>query len=104
MLSLQVRSNSKLHRLLSTRDLALSVNARSPEEKVKVLILRDLLRLDWQVSFQANRVSLTPPASYDKEVIRASMEVKRREQIQKHSSWLKSHSHLALRNLACGID
>ena len=104
MLSLQVRSNSKLHRLLSTRDLALSVNARSPEEKVKMLILRDLLRLDWQVSFQSNRVSLTPPASYDKDVIRASLEIKRQEQIQRNSTWLKNHIHLAQKNLACGVD
>lgn len=104
MLSLQVRSNSKLHRLLSTRDFALSVNACSPEEKVKLLILRDLLRLDWQVSFQSNRVSLTPPASYDKDVIKASMEIKRQEQIQKNSIWVKSHIHFAQANLAHGVD
>jgi hypothetical protein len=104
MLSLQVRPNSQLHRLISTRDFALTVNARSPEEKVKVLILRDLLRLDWQVSFQSNKVSLTPPATYDKDVIKDSMEIKRQEQIQTNSSWLSSHLHLARTNLGIGAE
>ena len=102
MLSLQVRSNSKLHRLISARDFTFSIDTRSPEEKVKVLILRDLLRLDWQVSFQSNRVSLTPPASYDKDVIRSSMEIKRQEKIHKNSGWLAAHLHLAQTNLADG--
>lgn len=104
MLSFQVRSTSKLHRLLSAGDVALPVEARSPEEKVKLLVLRDLLRLHWQMSFQSNSVSLTPPASYDKEVVRTSMEIKRQEQLQKHSNWLSNHSHLAVDNLACGND
>lgn len=104
MLSLRVRSNSKLHQLLSTRDLALSVNARSPEEKVKLLIFRDLLRLDWQVSFQTNKVSLTPPSSYDKDVIKASMTIKRQEQIEKNSIWINNHIHFAQENLAHGGD
>lgn len=104
MLSLRVRSNSKLHKLLSTRDLTLSVNTCSPEEKVKVLVLRDLLRLDWQVSFQSNKVTLTPPVSYNKDVIRASMEIKRQEQIQNNYSWISNHIHLAHANLTCGVD
>ncbi len=102
MLSLQVRSNSKLHRLISTREFGLSIDARSPEEKVILLILRDLLRLDWQVSFQSDQVNLTPPASYDKNVIRASMEIKRQEQIHKKAKWLDSHLYLAQSNLANG--
>jgi hypothetical protein len=102
MLSLQVRSNSKLHRLISTREFGLSIDARSPEEKVILLILRDLLRLDWQVSFQSDQVNLTPPALYDKNVIRGSMEIKRQEQINKKAKWLGSHLYLAQSNLTSG--
>ncbi|MGA3286738.1 MAG: Druantia anti-phage system protein DruA [Bacteroidota bacterium] len=102
MLSIKVRSNSQFHRLRTTRDYALSLNARSLEEKTKLLVLRDLLRLDWQVNFDSDSVLLTPPVEYDKEIIRASMDVKRQEQILKHSDWLKKHIHLAHRNLAFG--
>lgn len=104
MLSLKVRSNSKIHRLISTRDYSLSVETNSPEEKVKMLIFRDLLRLGWQVTNQSNKVSITPPAVYNKEVIRASMEIKRQEQIQKYSDWIDNHLPLVKDNLAKGVD
>jgi hypothetical protein len=102
MLSLKIKSNSQLQRLLSNQDFDLSLNTRSPEEKVILLILRDLLRLEWQVNFKANRVSLSPPAKYDKDVIKESMQIKRQEQIQINSIWLKNHLHLAQANLAAG--
>jgi hypothetical protein len=102
MLSIKIRSNSQFHRLRNTKDYALSLNARSLEEKTKLLILRDLLRLDWQVNFKSNNVTLTPPVEYNKEVIRASMDIKRQEQILKHSDWLNNHLHLAQENLAAG--
>ncbi len=104
MLSLQVRSNSKLHQLIASRDFSLSVSARSLEEKVKMLIFRDLLRLGWEMNVQPKKVSLTPPASYDKDVIKASMEIKRQEQIERNSVWVRSHIHLAQANLAHGAD
>ncbi len=102
MLSLQVRRNSKLQQLLSTRDYGLPITTRSPEERVKILILRDLLRLDWQVTFEANRVTLAPPVSYTKEVIKTSMHFRREEQIYKNASWIKDHINLARENLATG--
>ena len=104
MLSLQLRSNSRIRRLLSAQGIPLTVNATSLEEKVKLLILRDLLRLGWQMDLQSNKVDLTPPASYDKAIIRASMEIKRQEQIQKNISWITSHISVAKQNLANGSD
>ena len=69
-----------------------------------MLILRDLLRLNWEVTFQPSKVTLTPPSAYDKKVIRASMDIKRQEQIEKNSAWLSTHTHFALENLASGVD
>ena len=104
MFTLHVRRSSPIHQLISTKDFTLSVDTQSPEEKVKVLILRDLLRLDWQMSLRSNRVSLAPPSSYSKDIIRASMEVKRQEQLRKHSRWLDAHHSIAQKSLAYGTD
>src|SRR3972149_10115074 len=100
MLSLKIKSNLQLQQLISKQDFDLSLNTRSPEEKVILLILRDLLRLDWQVNFKANRVTLSPPEKYDKDIIKESMQIKRQEKIQKNSIWLKNHLYLAQANLA----
>ena len=69
-----------------------------------MLILRDLLRLNWEVTFQPSKVTLSPPSAYDKKVIRASMDIKRQEQIENNSAWLSTHAHLAPENLASGVD
>jgi Domain of unknown function (DUF4338) len=83
-----------------TNDLA--VQTDSLEEKVTILILRDLLRLGWDASFQRNKVVIRPPETYDKQVIRNSMEVKRQESISSHKIWIDKHIDLARRNLVDG--
>lgn len=74
------------------------------EEQVKILILRDLLRLNWQVSFQKNKVEVIPPAHYDKETIRQSMSVRRNEVIAKNRQWIDKHIEWARQNLANGYE
>jgi hypothetical protein len=81
-----------------------SVYTRSPEEKVRLLIVRDLLRLGWEMNFQANRVLIKPPVNYDKKVIKDSMQVKREESLAKHAEWIKKHLPIATENLASGVD
>ncbi len=72
------------------------------EDKVKALILRDLLFLNWKADFRTDKVTLTPPSTYDKEIVRASMSIKRREKIHRHALWLDAHSNFASENLASG--
>ena len=102
MLSLQVKPKSNIHRFLSQQDLDLSLPTRTPEEKVTLLILRDLLRLGWQATFSSDRVTIIAPTSYDKDVIKSSMQIKRQEQIFKKSDWISAQLPIARMNLTEG--
>jgi hypothetical protein len=104
MLDIRFRPNSTIHRLISQQGEDFSVCTRSPEEKVRLLIVRDLLRLGWEMNFQANRVLIKPPANYDKKTIKDSMQVKREESLAKHAEWIKKHLPIANQNLADGVD
>jgi hypothetical protein len=102
MLDLQVRHREPLRQLLAADVGNASIQTISTEERVKLLIIRDLTRLGWQTDFNGNRVTIAPPAAYDKQTIRASMEIRRQELLQKHSVWIKDHIGLAVKNLAPG--
>jgi hypothetical protein len=104
MLDILFRPNSTIHRLISQQGEDFSVCTRSPEEKVRLLIVRDLLRLGWEMNFQDNRVLIKPPANYDKKTIKDSMQVKREESFAKHAEWIKKHLPIANQNLADGVD
>lgn len=84
--------------------IRLDVSGRSLEEQVKVMILRDLLRLNWQVNFHKNRIEVIPPAYYDKEVIKQSMSIRRSEIISRDRGWIEKHLDRARRNLAHGYQ
>src|SRR3989344_6739799 len=75
-----------------------------PEEKVKLLILRDLLRLNWKINFGDNKIIVTPPKKYDKDTIRKSMSHKRIESIQKNVDWIKKNLEFARANLSNGEE
>ena len=102
MLDFQLRRNSPLLKILSEQATDFSIQTRSPEERVRILIVRDLLRLGWEMNFRANRVLIKPPPSYDKEVIRDSMQIKRQESLLKNAKWIRQHLDLARQNLANG--
>jgi hypothetical protein len=102
MLSIPFRRNSHLHKLLSDQGAVFSIGSKSPEEKVRLLIVRDLMRLGWEITFKANSVLITPPAFYDKQIVKDSMQVKRQESLVKHAAWIKEHAELARQNLADG--
>lgn len=76
----------------------------SIEEKVKLLIIRDLFRLGWQVQTNRERVIIVPPINYDKETIRQSMAIRRNEILQKNKKWINAHIELGRKNLANGTD
>jgi hypothetical protein len=102
MLDIRFRPNSTIHKLIAQQRKDFLVCTRSPEERVKLLIVRDLLRLGWEMNFQANRVLIKPPTYYDKKVIKDSMQVKREESLTKNAEWIKKHLLLASQNLADG--
>lgn len=104
MLDIRFRPNSTIHELVAQQGEGFSVCTRSPEEKVRLLIVRDLLRLDWEMNFQANRILIKPPSIYDKKVIKDSMQVKRKESLAKHAEWIKKHLPIVNQNLANGND
>lgn len=102
MLNIPFRRNSQLHKLLSDKEAEFSIGSKSPEEKVRLLIVRDLMRLGWEITFKANSVLITPPPFYDKQIVKESMQIKRRESLAKHAEWIKDHEELAQKNLADG--
>ena len=104
MLAVKFRRNSQLHRLLSTQQTDFIIGTRSAEERVKLLIVRDLLRLGWEIRFKSDEVLITPPISYDKQVVRDSMQIKRKVTLLKHAGWIKDHAELARRNLVDGRE
>lgn len=81
-----------------------NISVCSYEERVKLLIIRDLQRLGWSLDFSKDLIQLTPPQFYDKEVIRRTMSFKREELINDNKEWIKKNIQLAIQNLADGRD
>ena len=102
MLNIPFKRNSHLHKLLSDQGTVLSIGSKSPEEKVRLLIVRDLMRLGWGIIFKSNSVLINPPAFYDKQIVKDSMQIKRLESLEKHAEWIKENAGLAQQNLVDG--
>lgn len=82
-----------------------SVKTRSLEERIILLLVRDLLRLGWQVSPTAQTAfELVPPSSYEKAVVKEAMAYSRNEIIQDKKDWIDNHIELGRSNLAYGKD
>ena len=82
----------------------LEINCKDLEEKVRLLIFRDLFRLGWSWQTVDNSIVCTPPEFYDKAIIKKAMSIKRKEILDNNSDWIDKHFHLAYENLADGID
>lgn len=104
MLDIQYKPNSLIQRFIIDRNDDYLIQTNSPEEKVILLILRDLLRLGWEVTFKTNQITIRPPQFYDKQIIKSSMEIKRQEAIFKKRAWIDNHIELARRNMADGNE
>lgn len=88
----------------SNEQVTFNLKGKSKAEKVKLLILRDLVNLNWSVNFKAGKVEVQPPTSYDKETIRSAMAVKRHEIINQNRKWIDKHLPLAKKNMATGLE
>jgi hypothetical protein len=80
------------------------LRGRTLEEKVKLLILRDLWNVKWTVEYRRNKIVVSPPVEYTKETIKEAMAMKRLEILHKNKAWIRAHVKLAQDNLASGID
>ncbi|TRZ50260.1 MAG: DUF4338 domain-containing protein [Dehalococcoidia bacterium] len=75
------------------------------EERVPLLLVRDLLRLGWRIKSNSNKsLELVPPSNYEKNVVKAAMAYSRNEIIDRNNIWISSHLDLARSNLAPGND
>lgn len=102
MIDIQLKQNSPLQRVLSENGADFAVHTKSPAEKVRLLIVRDLLRLGWEMTFKVDRVLIKPPDSYDKQIVKDSMAVKRHESLRRYGKWIDTHRGLIRQNLADG--
>jgi len=80
------------------------IHTNNLEEKVQLLIIRDLHRLKWSINQNKKKIEITPPEFYDKEIIKYSMSIKRNEIINKNKIWIDNHIDDARNNLADGFD
>ncbi len=75
------------------------------EERVPLLLVRDLLRLGWRLKSNSHKsLELVTPSNYEKNVVKAAMAYSRNEIIDRNSLWLKEHLDLARCNLASGNE
>ncbi len=75
------------------------------EQRVPLLLVRDLLRLGWRLRSNSNKsLELVPPTNYEKPVIKAAMAYSRNEIIEVNKTWIEKHLDLARSNLAMGTD
>jgi len=80
------------------------IETKDSEERVKLLLVRDLFRLNWSIEKSRNKLVISPPRYYNKEIIRQSMSVLRQEILRKNREWIEKHIDLAKNNLAQGKD
>ncbi len=99
MLELAIKHCNSLSEFISN-----SLDLNNLEEKVKLLIIRDLLRLDWQVKFEKDKINIVPPDVYEKKAIKKMMTLKRSEIIKKNEKWIRENLDFAISNIADGKD
>lgn len=91
--------------LNSVLDSITSKKKKSLEERVTLLLIRDLVRIGWRLRSNLNNVfELTPPAEYTKEVAKEAMSYSRDEIIRRDTSWIEKHLSIGRANLAYGND
>jgi len=80
------------------------IETQDSEERVKLLLIRDLFRLNWDIEKSGNKLIISPPNSYEKEIIKHSMSIPRKVILNKNKEWIGKHIDLARKNLARGED
>ncbi len=105
MLQLALSKNIHEKTLSKTNhDFNFQLENKPIEERVRILILRDLINLNWRINFNDSKIEIYPPDNYDKMTIKNAMSIKRNEIIQKNRKWIDQNIELARENLANGFD
>lgn len=105
MKALLFDTSSAVENQISKREVVeFSLKGKSPEQRVRLLILRDLMKLGWDIKFGKNKIEVFPPEIYDKETIKQAMSFKREEIINSNRQWIDKKIQLARENLASGYD
>lgn len=75
----------------------------SLEERVTLLLIRDLVRLGWRLKPTSHHTfEIVPPTIYGKDVVKEAMAYSRNEILEQNQDWIQKHIHLARSNLASG--
>ena len=101
MIALQL---DKSEGLLDHSSCQIDLTNKSIEERVKILIIRDLIKLNWKIAIRYGKIEVAPPDTYDKDTIKSAMSIKRKEIINAHIKWINRNIELARKNLAGGRD
>lgn len=104
MLNLNIQNSTSLAQPLIKSISDYKISERPIEEQIKDFIIRDLRNLNWQINFLKDKIEISPPDYYDKEIIRQSMSVKRNEIIRINKNWIDKYIDFARANLANGYE
>ena len=74
------------------------------KNQIILLIINDLLGMNWEVNVSKEMIKIAPPATYDKSVIRRVMSFGRDSIINKNRTWIDAHIDVARKNLADGTE
>ncbi|GHT68671.1 hypothetical protein FACS1894110_16780 [Spirochaetia bacterium] len=74
------------------------------EQRLKLLIVRDLFQLKWDLKTNNGTFVISPPTEYAKDVVKQSMNFKRQEILIKNQIWINNHVNLLRDNLATGKE
>jgi hypothetical protein len=93
--SFNIHTKNHVFNHIETKDL---------KETVMLSIIRDLTRLNWSITRIEKKIVIEPPKTYNKDVIKHSMSIKRNEIIENNKNWIDRHINIARNNLADGQD
>jgi hypothetical protein len=82
--------------------LANDYNRVPGEEEVKLSLLTDLWKSNWQIKSNNSHIEVHPPRYYTKSTIKQSMSVKRNEIIRSKWEWIEKHIDMGRQLLADG--
>lgn len=88
---------------LSVIDLSRAESRVSLEERVTLLLMRDLVRVGWRLKSNSKKsFEFFPPDKYEKPVVKEAMAYSRNHIIDANKDWIEKHLDLARDNLADG--
>ncbi len=104
---LTVPATPKVYSLAANNHLATvpapPVGEMSLEERVTILLMRDLARLGWRLKSNShNTFEFVPPGMYNKDVVKTAMAYARNDILAHNEAWIRAHLPLARKNLASG--